>query len=204
MRLLAAALFVVAAITQPADAAVRQYFANITHDQEPPGNVPDEGSSGTGTFVLNDDNPASPFLTYDITLVGLDLDANQTPGNANDNVTRTHFHNAAFGINGGIVFGQIDGNPTLQNDLDDLVVNAATGKITGVWDNSEGNGTTLATQITSGAFNIDANSRTNIYFNVHTTDHAGGEIRGQLTFIPEPGTITLAALALVTLVRRRR
>ncbi len=95
-----------AILATTAHAAVRMYQANITHDQEV--GVPDEGTSGFGTFVLNDDNPASPFLTYDVTLLGLDLDGLQTPADANDNVTRTHFHAAAFGVNGGIVFGQID------------------------------------------------------------------------------------------------
>ena len=187
-------------------ASVRNYTATITHDQEP-GGVPDEGSSGTGSFTLNDDNPSAPFLTYSIQLVGLDLDGNQTPANANDNVQRTHFHAAAFGINGGIVFGQIDvGQPSLRNDLDDLVVNPVAGTITGVWDNNEGNGTTLAAQIAAGVFNVDAQNRTGLYFNVHTPDHTGGEIRGQLILVPEPASFAALALTapLFAASRRRR
>jgi hypothetical protein len=191
------------ALAQPAQATVRNFFAFITHDQEP-GGVPDEGSSGVGLFTLNDDNPSAPFLTYDVHLSGLDIDGNQTPANVNDNVTRTHFHNAAFGVNGGIVFGQIDaGQPTLRNDLDDLQVDPVAGTIKGVWDNAEGNATTLAQQIAGGAFNTDANGRTNIYFNVHTTDHGGGEIRGQLT-VPEPTSAALVGLLCVLGARRRR
>jgi hypothetical protein len=186
-----------------AHAAVRMYQASITHDQEP-GGVPDEGSSGFGTFVLNDDNPASPFLTYDVTLFGLDLDGLQTPGDANDNVTRTHFHAAAFGINGGIVYGQIDPAANLRNDLDDLVVDPVAGTIKGVWDNAEGNGTTLAAQLLLGTFNRDANNRTGIYFNVHTFDHGGGEVRGQLVFAPEPATLALLALGAMSIFFGRR
>jgi hypothetical protein len=191
-------------VVRPGEAAVRVYRASITHEQEvsdPP--IPDEGSSGRGVFVLNDDNPASPFLTYNVKLTGLDL-ANQTPGNANDNVTRTHFHRAAFGINGGIIYGQIDGNPALRNDLDDLLVDPVAGTIRGRWDNAEGNGTTLLAQINDGAFNIDANNRTSIYFNVHTADHTGGEVRGQLTLVPEPATLALCVLGAVPLFARRR
>jgi len=51
----------------------------------------------------------------------------------------------------------------------------------------------------------------NMYFNVHTNDgiapdFPGGEIRGQLAPVPEPGTLALtgAALAGVLAYRRRR
>lgn len=169
---------VVLSVAQPAT-AVTKFYANITHDQEvsnPP--VPAQGSSGIGFFELND---AMNALAYDITLFGLDLDGLQTPGNMNDNVTRTHFHAAPAGQNGGIVFGQIDTNVALRNDLDDLVTNPATGRITGVWDGNEGNGTTLAAQL---------NNLLNggLYFNVHTADHGGGEIRGQVLLVPEPSS----------------
>jgi hypothetical protein len=44
------------------------------------------------------------------------------------------------------------------------------------------------------------------YLNIHTTLHPGGEIRGFFAPVPEPGTLGLAALALmsVVLIRRRR
>ena len=174
--------------------AETRFGAIITHDQEvsnPP--IPNEGSSGIGTFILND---AATQLSYDVQLFGLDLDGNQTPANPNDNVTRVHFHAAPAGSNGGIVFGIIDSTPALRNDLDDLVVNAATGRITGVWDLNEGNATTLTAQLP----NLLGQ---NLYFNVHTADHAGGEIRGQV-LIPEPGLCALGAAAVCGLLMRRR
>jgi hypothetical protein len=175
-------VFAMVLVAVPA-AAVTKFYANITHDQEvsnPP--VPEQGSSGIGYFELNDTQTA---LSYDIQLFGLDLDGLQTPGNVNDNVTRTHFHAAPPLSNGGIVFGQIDTvNAAFINDLDDLVVNAATGRITGVWDGNEGSGTTLALQL---------NNLLNggLYFNVHTADHGGGEIRGQVLLVPEPSSLLL-------------
>jgi hypothetical protein len=42
------------------------------------------------------------------------------------------------------------------------------------------------------------------YFNIHTTFAGGGEIRGFLVAVPEPGTLVLAAVALVGFVMRRR
>jgi serralysin len=192
-RLVAIALTTTTTLTAAHSAsAVTIFQAIITHDQEvsnPP--IPNEGSSGIGIFELND---AMTALSYDVTLIGLDLDGNQTPGNVNDDVTRTHFHVAPAGSNGGIVFGQIDASPTLRNDLDDLVVNPATGRITGVWDNAEGNGTTLGAQLA----NLLAG---NLYFNVHTSDHGGGEIRGQVVIIPEPSTVALLACGLIGMAR---
>ncbi len=175
---------VVAALVLAAGAARADmiFTANLTHDQEVPP-VADEGASGIATFVLNE---AQNALTYDVQLFGLDLDGNQT-SDPNDNVTRVHFHSAAVGANGGVVFGIIDGSASLRNDLDDLTLNEAASHITGVWDGAEGNGTTLALQLP----NLLAGG---VYFNVHTADHAGGEIRGQV-LAPEPSAFPLAALA---------
>jgi len=171
------------------------FQANITHDQETPA-TPDEGSSGFGTFVLND---AQTRLTYFVTLTGLDLDTLQTPGNANDNVTRAHFHNAPAGVAGGIVYGIIDASPTLHNDNNpnDLVVNPVANTISGAWDTNEGNGTTLTAMLPSLLAG-------NLYFNIHTTDHAGGEIRGQVVPVPEPGSAGLLAAGAALCVRRKR
>ena len=195
---LAAAALLLAAGPAGAD---ETFTAILTHDQEvanPP--IPNEGSSGVGTFVLN---TAMTQLTYDVTLTGLDLDGLQTPANPNDNVTRVHFHRAPAGANGGIVYGIIDASAALRNDIapNDLVVNAATGRITGKWDLNEGannNGsTTLATEL---IFLVNDG----LYFNVHTSDHGGGEIRGQV--LPEPTAMTLAAIGGLLLApgRRRR
>jgi hypothetical protein len=192
VSLLAAIAFLVA---RPAE-AVTKFRAIIENEQEVanppvPNQVPESG--GMGVFELND---AMTALSYDVTLFGLDIDGLQTPNNPNDNAARFHIHAAPAGQNGGIQFGMKDPN----NDLDDLVINPVTGRITGVWDGTEGNGTTLAAQLT----NLLSNR---LYFNVHTPDFTGGEIRGQIILVPEPGTCTLCAMicaALVGLAGRRR
>ena len=194
-KLVAATLFatVTLMIARPAEAVTR-FRAIIENEQEvaaPP--VPEQGTGGMGVFELND---AMTALSYDITLFGLDIDGLQTPANVNDNANRFHIHAGPAGTNGGIVFGMKDPN----HDTDDLVVNPVTGRITGVWDGTEGNGTTLALQLPALLLN-------GLYFNVHTTDHTGGEVRGQIILVPEPATCMLCAIActaLVGIARRRR
>lgn len=187
--------------------AVLMFQAFLTHDQEvvtPP--IPNEGSSGIATFVLND---AMTRLTYDVRLTGLDLrgvSSAGVPGQAipsdadpNDNVTRLHIHRAVVGLNGSIVFGMIDANADLRNDNNpnDLVIDIGNLHVSGAWDLVEGNaglsppanlGTELINLLNGG-----------LYINVHTQDHAGGEIRGQILRVPEPGSLALLGGGLLAL-----
>jgi hypothetical protein len=42
------------------------------------------------------------------------------------------------------------------------------------------------------------------YVNIHSTFRPGGEIRGQILLVPEPGTAVLLALGIIGLAARRR
>ncbi len=188
------------------------FKATLTHDQEVPlGSVPDEGSSGIATFGLNG---AKTRLTYDVQLVGLDLRGitpagvplQPIPGdlNANDNVTRMHIHRNIAGANGSIVFGMIDANALLRNDNNpnDLAIDISNLHITGAWDLPEGNLTNLGLE-------LDELFANGLYLNFHTSDHAPGEIRGQILFaVPEPGSLALLGIGALGLMgpalRRRR
>lgn len=166
----------------------QNYVATLSGAQEVPGVV--TGASGSATLTLN---AAQDTLTYNITLVGVDLDGMQTPMDATDDVIAMHIHAAPAGINGGVVFGLI--NP--GHDLDDLVIDAAAGTVSGAWEATDNNGNaTLASQL--AALNADG-----LYFNVHTVANQGGEIRGQiirpLIAVPAASKTGLIALSVLLL-----
>jgi len=128
------------------------------------------GSAATGSATLTL-NGAGDTLTYSITLVGLDLDGAQTPMDNTDDITAMHFHFAAAGSNGGVVFGLISPN----HDVDDLVIDPVAGTLTGAWEDTDAN--PLSAQLA----NLNAG---NLYLNVHTTAFPPGEIRGQINPVP--------------------
>jgi Ca2+-binding RTX toxin-like protein len=142
------------------------YFtATIAGSTETPPNQ----SAGSGTFsgVLN-----RAHTKFDFTATIKNLDFAQQTQATTDNIVAAHFHNAAPGVAGGIVYGFF-GTP--NNELDgDTYVNPGTGVVSGEWDTNEGNaGTTLTAQIP----NLMAG---NLYINFHTTVLPAGEVRGQV------------------------
>jgi hypothetical protein len=196
-------------------AAQAQVFfgSNLTHDQETPpaGTTPLTTSTGaprplsfgTGSLVLN---AAQTQLTFTVTVFNIDFTGSQTPDNF-DNLTAAHIHggpNVTPATTAGVVFGFI-GTPFNDTNPTDTIVTPFVGQVGGTvtskWDAPEGNNTTLAAQI-----NNLLTGRT--YFNFHTVQFPGGEIRGAIVAAPEPGTLALLALTGVPaagmILRRRR
>jgi hypothetical protein len=174
------------------------FTANISHAQEVPV-TPDRGFSGFATFFLND---AMTSLSFFATVFGLDITGSQT-ADTTDNLAAAHIHAAAPpGTNASVVFGFF---PAPSNDTSgDVVItpfpNSPGGTFFSKWDVNEGNNTTLTAQLP----NILAG---NAYINFHTAAFPGGEIRGQITPVPEPATLTLigvCALGLLSYGWRRR
>lgn len=96
--------------------------------------------------------------------------------------TASHIHTAPAGANGGVTFG-----------------------FTGVPGATAGAIPTQVFSITAGQ--VADLFAGNMYMNIHTSAFPGGEIRGQLAPVPEPGTLALAgvgAASLGWLARRKK
>jgi hypothetical protein len=116
-------------------------------------------------------------MTFTATINNIDVTGTQTPGDTNDNLVAAHIHAGASvvpGVNGPVVWGFF-GSPFNNNNPNDQVNTPFTtgvgGTFSGTWDAPEGNGTTLAAQLT----NLTTG---HAYINFHTTQFGGGEIRG--------------------------
>jgi hypothetical protein len=115
-------------------------------------------------------------MTMNVTVNNIDFTGSQT-ADTNDNLLNAHIHAGAAvapGVNGPVVWGFF-GSPFNDNNPNDQVVtpfsSGVGGSIKGKWDAPEGNGTTLAAQL--------SNLREGrAYINFHTTQFTGGEIRG--------------------------
>jgi len=203
------ASFFVASLTLSAAAqAVTVLTANLTNSQENPPTVPTlstggarPASSGIAQFILND---AMTAMAFNAIVFNIDFTGTQT-ADVNDNLSNAHIHaspTALPGTNAGVVWGFI-GNPFNDNNPNDVIVtpfaSGVGGIVSGKWDLTEGNGTTLAAQLP----NILGGTS---YINFHTTQFVGGEIRGQIQPIPEPETyaLMLVGLSAAWLARRRR
>jgi hypothetical protein len=201
-RLLAggAALALLACWPSTAGAATL-YTTFATGAQEVPANA--STATATGNFTLND---AGDAFSYQITVSGLDFGPRSacsptTAGCASptgqDDVTIMHFHNAAAGANGPIVFDIIRGNGTSADADRTIAVDGSDpllAVVSGVIDKNTDpfiNGLDFDTFLSQ----INADS---IYLNIHTVRFSGGEIRGQLAVVPEP--TSLVGLAFIGLL----
>jgi len=163
--------------------------------QEVPANTSE--ASGLGTIIYDSDATAA---SYSIRIEGVDFgpvlgDKPQTP-KTDDDVTRVHFHNQERGINGGIVFGQI--SPADDDDLSIVLNKDHSWTVSGLWETTDGTPLGSGTASITKASTIPPNltfatilgsatvgTEVPLYFNVHTNELTGGEIRGQLIAIAD-------------------
>ncbi len=161
-------------------AQVRLFVVNLTNGQEVPPTVPTlsgggarPASFGTARFQFN---AAQTAMTMSATINNIDVGNAQT-ADTNDNLAAAHIHAGAAvapGVNGPVVWGFF-GAPFNDNNPNDSVntpfSSGVGGTFIGKWDAPEGNGTTLAAQLT----NLREGRA---YINFHTVQFGGGEIRG--------------------------
>jgi serralysin len=150
--------------------------------QEVPPN--DSTASGLGTIVFNS---AAVTASYSVRVEGVDYGpatggTSQTPA-TDDDVISTHFHNEVRGVNGPVVFGQI--NPAQDDDDLAIVLNADDSwTVSGRWETTDPANVPIAdfaTTLGSAAVGTEVP----LYFNVHTNEFPGGEVRGQLVAIAD-------------------
>jgi hypothetical protein len=181
---------------------VRLFLVSLTNDQEVPPAVPTTttgaarpASAGIARFQFND---AQTAMTFTATIRDIDVTGSQT-ADTNDNLTAAHIHAGpavAPGVNGPVVWGFF-GAPFNDNNPNDQVFFPAPGVSSGFrgkWDAPEGNGTTLAAQL--------SNLREGrAYINFHTRQFTGGEIRGNFPAADSFRNTLVAGLNAATMTR---
>jgi hypothetical protein len=182
---------------------VRLFVVSLTNSQEVPPAVPTlttggarPASFGTARFQFND---AQTAMTFNATINNIDVSGSQT-ADTNDNLIAAHIHagpSVAPGVNGPVVWGFF-GAPFNDNNPNDQVFFASPsgvgGFFSGKWDAPEGNGTTLAAQL--------SNLREGrAYINFHTRQFTGGEIRGNFPAADTFRNQLVAALNGATMTR---
>jgi hypothetical protein len=202
-KLLAASRLAIAAaaiLAGPlARAAVFNYSVHLDGASENPTNS--SAGVGDGTVVYDD---AAHTLALNLTWSGL-----------TGTVTQTHFHatTATSGVlnppSGVANVGIAIGNTSLpmfptgagtQSGVYSQVLNLTDPNIYNNTFRTNNGGTAAGAE---AAF-VAALSAGKTYWNIHTTDKGGGEIRGFPAPVPEPSALALAGLALAAVARRRK
>lgn len=98
-----------------------------------------------------------------------------------------------FNQTGPIVFNLNSFSDTNVTNTNDQILDGATsGQVTG--EISFANNLDLVDDLLAGEF----------YLNIHSQTFTGGELRGSITAVPEPGSIAMVALAVGAMAARRR
>ena len=192
-------------LTSPAFAAT-MFTADMDNLQEVAPGVP---GTTTGTaevdLQLNDLGGGNFSLTMQLLFTS---DFNFVNfGGANTGtelVNNLHVHNAARGASGAVVWGIFAPDHDVDNDSV-LVSNPdGTTLITSEWDLNEGNGSVTLANFLAALQAATPGQDVPLYLNVHTSDAAGGAIRGQFVAVPEPSTALLLLVGLLALAQVKR
>jgi CHRD domain/RTX calcium-binding nonapeptide repeat (4 copies) len=143
-------------------------------------------AKGTSKLVLN---AAGDALEYSVTVSGIDFGAvlgtePMTP-QKDDDLVFAHIHAGPRGVNAPVIFTLTDAGKTDDKDDFKVVRNADNSvTFTGVWEQTDnGKLSSVVDQIRSAQPGQDID----LYWNFHTTEFMGGELRGQLQGEPQAG-----------------
>lgn len=165
-----------------ASAATQVYSFNLNALQEVPTNA--SSAAGSMQITINDTTNVISYQFTGFNFLGIFANA--------------HIHRGLVGVNGPVVYGLVDG----QQDYSGPVTFGPNISI----PNSHALLGQNETNMSAGLGLLINTTPWNYYVNIHTSAFPGGEIRGQLAPIPEPGTLAmmLAGVAVVGWQLRRR
>jgi serralysin len=155
----------------------------LTGSQEVPPNA--SQASGFGAVIFDN---AAVTASYTFRIQGVDYSfaiGSRLPQtqSTDDDVISTHFHNQAPGVNGPVVFGQI--NPAQDNDDLAIVLNPdGSWTVSGIWETTDPANVSIA-NFSTVLGSAEVGTVVPLYFNIHTNQFPGGEIRGQLVAIAD-------------------
>ncbi|HEX5065901.1 MAG TPA: CHRD domain-containing protein [Myxococcota bacterium] len=147
-------------------------------------------SAGATQFTINvtldgaqegNASPATGSATLILDDVANTLDVNLSYSGLTTALTNAHIHCCSL-------------PPVAAGVIIPFVPPMTTGATSGTFANVFALTPTQVTQVMSGLS----------YINLHTSTFPGGEIRGQIAAVPEPGTLALMSLGLVGLATARR
>jgi hypothetical protein len=145
------------------------FVATLNGDSEAP------GSAGSG-YATVDYSPTANDITYTLSFQNLSSDA-----------TMSHIHSGPPGTEGPILIWFFP--PSLTP-----TPTATSGTYSGTWTAADLSAETQDPAITNFTELLSAMTSGDTYVNVHSVDYPGGEIRGQLTMLPEASTLALVSL----------
>lgn len=157
--------------------------AELNYGQEVAPSNPNPSMAFGSASVVFDTVEMTLDLTATITGIFLDDVTFPSGGLAFGNLGPFHIHNAPAGANGAVVV------PFELEDYYTITGDGLMVEVMGVSFDSS-----LLSELEQG----------NLYLNLHTLDYASGEIRGQLSMVSAPATISMIVLSVVLLSLKRK